>query len=109
MNPTTEIVGGVGAVLTITVFPKEGVEEHPSLIVDTLYVPALLTVIDGVVSPFDQRFPVAEEEVKVTSPPVHKVVVPLAVIVGLTGTAFTVTVVLIDVSEVQPRLVTATE
>ncbi len=44
-------------------------------------------------APFDQVFPVALDEVKVTDPPEQKVVAPLAVMVGVVGTGFTVTTV----------------
>ena len=40
------------------------------------------TVIDCVVAPLDQVFPVAEDEVKVTEPPAQKISGPFAVIVG---------------------------
>lgn len=48
--------------------------------------------MDGVTAPVDQVFPVGEEEVKVTDPPVQKVVGPPAVITGMLGAGFTVTV-----------------
>ena len=38
--------------------------------------------MDGVVAPFDQVFPVADEDVKTTDPPAQNVVAPPAVIVG---------------------------
>jgi hypothetical protein len=59
-------------------------------------------VIDCVVAPVDQVFPVAEEEVKVTEPPVQNVRGPLAVIVGVAGSGFTVTTVAADVDEQDP-------
>jgi hypothetical protein len=59
-------------------------------------------VIDCVVAPFDQVFPVAEDEVNVTEPPAQKVVAPPAEIVGVTGSGFTVTVVAADVAEHVP-------
>lgn len=49
----------------------------------TEYDPESVTVIDGVVAPFDQRFPVGDDEVKMTLPPAQKVVAPEAVIVGV--------------------------
>ena len=58
--------------------------------------------MDGVVAPFDQVFPVAEEDVKVTEPPAQKEVGPLAVMVGVAGTGFTVTVVAAEVAEQAP-------
>lgn len=59
-------------------------------------------MIDWVVAPVDQVFPVAEDEVKVTELPEQKVVGPLAVIVGTGGSGFTVTVVAADTEEHDP-------
>ena len=53
-------------------------------------------------------FPLAEEEVKVTEPPVQKVVELPALIVGVAGIGFTVTTVPAEVVEVQPPEVTET-
>ena len=61
-----------------------------------------------VVSPFDQRFPVAADEVRMTLPPSQKVVVPVTVTVGLDGMVFTVTVVAADGADVQLPLLTLT-
>jgi hypothetical protein len=58
--------------------------------------------MDCAVAPFDQVFPAAEDEVKVTEPPAQKVVGPPAVIVGVAGSGFTVTVVAADVDEQDP-------
>lgn len=68
----------------------------------------MVTVIDCVVSPVDHRLPVADEDVKVTLPPIQKVVGPPAEIVGVAGMGFTVTVVPDDGADVQPPLVTVT-
>ena len=65
--------------------------------------------MDCVVAPFDQRFPVADDEVSVTLPPVQKVVAPEAVMVGVAGNALTVTVVAADTPELQVPLFTETE
>lgn len=65
-------------------------------------------MIDCVVAPFDQRFPFAADDVNTTLPPAQKVVAPPAVIVGVVGNAFTVTVVPADAIEVQFPLFTAT-
>jgi hypothetical protein len=46
-----------------------------------------------VVAPVDHRYVDAKLEVSVTLPPVQKVVAPEAVIVGVAGIGFTVTVV----------------
>jgi len=63
--------------------------------------------MDWLVAPLDQVFPVALDEVNVTEPPAQKVVVPLAVIVGVAGIGFTVTVVGVEV-ELQFPLETVT-
>jgi hypothetical protein len=54
------------------------------------------------VAPVDQRFPLAEDDVKVTEPPAQNVVEPPAVMVGVVGFAFTVTTVAVEVA-VQPE------
>jgi hypothetical protein len=61
-----------------------------------------VTVIACVVAPFDQVFPVAELEVKVTEPPEQKVVGPPAEIVGVVGVGLTVTTVEAEVDEHVP-------
>lgn len=48
--------------------------------------------MDCVVWPFDQTFPVADEEVKVVIPPSHIVTVPPGVIPGVGGADDTTTV-----------------
>ena len=60
-------------------------EVQPAVVTSTVYVPAVETVIDCVVAPVDQRFPLADEEVNTTFPPAQKVVDPLAEIVGVAG------------------------
>ena len=52
--------------------------------------------------------PELAEELKVTVPPVQKVVAPPAVITGVAGITFTVTAVPADAGEVQPVVVTTT-
>ena len=66
-------------------------------------------MIDWLVAPFDQIFPVADDEVSVTLPPWQKVVAPEAVMVGVAGNALTVTVVAADAAELQVPLFTVTE
>jgi hypothetical protein len=61
-----------------------------------------VTVIACVVAPFDQVFPVAELEVKVTEPPEQKVVGPPAEIAGVVGVGLTVTTVEAEVDEHVP-------
>ena len=65
-------------------------------------------MIDCVVAPFDQVFPVADEDVKTTLPPVQKVVGPPAVIVGVVGSGVTVIVLFVEAVEVQPLTVEVT-
>ena len=65
-------------------------------------------MIDCVVAPFDQRYELPAEAVKVTDPPAQKVVGPPVVIVGVAGVGFTVTVVGADVA-LQPEAPTVTE
>lgn len=59
----------------------------------TVYEPLVVTVIEFVVSLVDQVFPVGADDVKVTEPPLQKVVGPPGVIVGVAGGAFTVIMV----------------
>ena len=57
-------------------------------------------MIDCVVSPVDQRFPLEAEEVSTTELPEQKVVGPPAVIVGTEGIGFTVTLITFEAAEV---------
>jgi hypothetical protein len=56
-------------------------------------LPASETVIFDVFAAFDHKKVEVEVEVKVTLPPIQKVVGPSTVIVGVAGKSFTVTVV----------------
>ena len=51
----------------------------------------------------------AVEEVSVTNSPAQNVVAPPAVIEGVAGIGFTVTIVAADVSDEQPAVVTTTK
>ena len=53
----------------------------------------LIIVIALVVSLVDHVFPAGADEVKITEPPLQKVVGPPGVIIGVAGGAFTVTIV----------------
>lgn len=53
-------------------------------------------------------FPVAEDDVRTTLPPLQKVIGPPAAMVGVTGVGFTVTVVPAEAGDVQPVAVTVT-
>ena len=59
-------------------------------------------MIDWVVAPVDQVFPVADEDVRVTELPAQNVVGPPAVIVGTVGSGFTVTTSGAEVDEQDP-------
>jgi hypothetical protein len=60
-----------------------------ALLMVTVYEPAAETMIDCVVAPVDQRFPVAEDDVSVTVLPAQKADGPL--MVGAAGVGFSVT------------------
>jgi len=107
-RPPAEIVGVEGNAVTLTVVPAEVADVQPPLVTATVYVPDAETVIDCVVAPVDQTFPVADDDVNTTLPPAQKVNGPPAEIVGVVGNAVTLTVVPADVADVQPPLVTAT-
>ncbi len=107
--PEAEIVGVAGKAFTVTVVGAEVAELHDPLSTDTEYDPEVETVIDCVVAPVDQTFPVAAEEVNVTFPPWQKVVAPEAEIIGVAGNAFTVTVVGAERAELHDPLFAETE
>ena len=108
VEPPAVIVGADGVVFTVTVVPADDGEVQPDAVAVTVYVPALETVIDGVVAPVDQVLPEPADDVNVTEPPEQNVVEPPAVIVGADGVVFTVTVVPADDGEVQPLAVLVT-
>jgi len=101
VGPLALIIDVVGIEFTVTVVGLDDVEHDPF---DTVkeYEPLWFTVIDCVVAPFDQTFPVALDEVNVTEPPEQKVVAPLAFIIGVVGAVFTVTVVGLEEVEHNP-------
>jgi hypothetical protein len=101
IGPLAVIVGVAGSGFTVTVVAAD-TDEHDPLETVTVYEPLAETVIDCVVAPFDQVFPVADEEVNVTEPPAQKVVGPPAIMVGTAGSGFTVTVVAADIDEHGP-------
>ena len=70
-------------------------------------MPLELTVIDDVVAPVDQRYDVPLDAVRVTLPPVQKVVGPPAVMVAV-GLALTVTTAAADVALQPLAFVTVT-
>lgn len=95
------IVGTGGSGLTV-ITKGEEVEVHDPPETVTLYEPLAETVIDWVVAPVDQVFPVGDEEVKVMDPPAQNEPGPLPAIVGTGGVGFTVTAVAADVEEQEP-------
>ena len=106
VEPPAVIVGADGVVFTVTVVPADDGEVHEPEVVVTVYVPAVETVIEGVVAPVDHVFPEPADDVNVTDPPEQNVVEPPAVIVGADGVGFTVTVVPADDGEVhEPEVV----
>jgi hypothetical protein len=107
--PLAVIVGLVGNAFIDIVTPSERGEVHPKLVAVTVYVPASPTVIDWVLAPVDQTFPVADEEVKVTVLPGQMLVEPEGEIVGVFGIGFTVTFLTADVRELHVPLLTTTE
>lgn len=97
VGPPGVIVGVAGGGFTVTMVPTL-VELQVPLDTVTVYVPEVETVIACVTALVDQVFPVADDEVKVTEPPVQNVVGPPAEIVGTLGEAFTVTIVAEEVA-----------
>ena len=108
VGPLAVMVGVTGVGFTVTISLLEFPDEQPLIMTSTVNDPEVETVMDCVVAPFDQRLPVAEDEVNTTEPPEQNVVDPLAVIVGTAGKAFTVTLVATEVAEQKP-LLTITE
>ena len=98
VGPPAVMVGTGGSVFTVTNVAAE-VDEQDPLETVTVYEPLVVTVIDCVVAPVDQLFPVDAEDVNVTEPPAQKEVGPPAVIVGVAGVGLTVTVVAAEVAE----------
>lgn len=99
VGPPAVIVGVAGSGFTVTAVAAEVAEQLFPFVTVTVYDPLAETVIDCVVAPVDQAFPVVEDEVKTTLFPAQKVVGPPAVMVGVVGSGFTVTVVAADVEE----------
>ena len=90
------IVGTAGAALAVTTFAAD-VAWHPlAPVTVTVYEPAAVTVIDCVVAPVDQRFPVAEDDVSVMLDPAQKADGP--VIVGTVAAGLAVTTFATDVA-----------
>lgn len=97
--PVTVTVGRVGMAFIEVVTDAETGDVQVPLLTVTVYVPAVETVMDCVVAPVDQVFPVADDEVSTTLDPEQKATGPLAVMVGCSGLGFTVTVTAADDAE----------
>jgi hypothetical protein len=108
VGPPAVIVGVAGIALTVTVVAAEVALQPLAFVTVTLNEPEVVTLIDCVVAPFDQRYPAALGAVKVTEPPSQNVVGPPAVITGIDGFAFTVTVIGADVALQPLAFVTVT-
>jgi len=74
----------------VTTNGAEVAEQPLAFVTVTVYDPAVETVIDCVVAPVDQRFPIAEDDVSVTVLPVQtRELPPLIVGVATAGLAVT--------------------
>jgi len=100
------VMVAVGLFVTVTTVGADVAEQLPLLTV-TEYEPAVVTVIDFVVFPFDHRYELPVLAVSVTLPPGQNDVGPFAVIVAV-GLFVTVTTVGAEVAEQLP-LLTVTE
>ena len=100
------MVGVAGTGFVVTTNAADVAAQPLASVTVTLYEPPAETVIDCVVAPVDQRFPVAEEEVSVIVAPGQKDVGPL--MVGGAPVGVTVTANGADVAEQPLALVTVT-
>src|SRR5512140_1196090 len=100
------MVGVAGSGLTETRCAAEVAEQPCASVTVALYVPAAETVIDCVVAPVDQRFPVNADEVRVIVEPAQNEAGPL--MVGVAGVGLTVTTWAADVAEQPLASVTVT-
>jgi hypothetical protein len=91
----------------VTTNAAELAEQPFASVTVTLYEPATDTVIDCVVAPVDQRFPVTDDEVSVTVLPVQTSELP-PLIVGVAGSGFEVTAKGAELAEQPSALVTLT-
>ena len=73
---------------TVTTVGSDNADAQPfSSTLLTVYDPGRVTMMLGVVAPVLHILPVESLEVRTTLPPSHIVVVPFAVIVGVSGTS----------------------
>ncbi len=106
--PPAVITGVDGFALTVTVVDADVALQPLAFVTVTLYEPDVVTLIDCVVAPFDQRYESAADAVKVTDPPAQNVVAPPAVITGVATAALTVTAVSAEVALQPDAFVTVT-
>jgi hypothetical protein len=90
----------------VTTSGVDAAEQPEAFVAVTVNVPTAVTVIDCVVAPVDQRFPVADDEVRVMFLPGHIVVGPL--MVGVTAPAAGPTTKEADVAKQPVAFVTVT-
>ena len=98
----------VGIVFTTMLIGADVVEHPAAFVTVTVLDPAVVTVIEAVVAPVLHKYDAPALAVKVTLPPVQKVVAPPAVMFA-TGAAFTVMAVPALVAEHPLALVMKTE
>lgn len=101
LPPEQNVVGPpaviVGKLLTSTSVAVDASEIQVPIVCVTVYDPEVVTVMDCVVSPVDQVFPVVAEDVSTTLSPSQNVVEPPADIVGAVGPGVVVTTTAGDV------------
>jgi hypothetical protein len=100
------IVGVGGNGLAATTKAADVALQPLALVTVTVKEPAAATVMDCVVAPVDQRFPVAADEVNVTARPAQMEAGPL--MVGVAGRGLETTENAADVAEQPPALVAVT-
>ena len=105
-EPLTVTVGAVGVLVTETVVEVEVALHDPELTVTDL-LHEVVTVMDCVVAPLDQRLPVELLELSTTLPPGQNDNGPLALTVGVGIEDDTVTTIIGEVAVV-PFFVTFT-
>jgi hypothetical protein len=101
VGPPAVMTGVDGLALTVTVVGAEVALQPLAFVTVTLHEPVVVTLIDCVVAPFDQRYDVPAFAVSVTLPPAQKVVGPAALIEAA-GSAFTATFTGCDVVPQSP-------
>jgi hypothetical protein len=91
-GPSAVIVGAAGTAFSVTFAGADGAEGHPEALEVTVNVPGALTVIVGVVAPFDQTL-LLPDDIRMVLSPGQMPKDGLAVITGVGGVEMSVTVV----------------